>query len=134
VIDGDTLYIAGIKVRLDGIDAFEAQQICGRGGQGWSCGQSAAHRLVDLIGGQQVTCTANGQDRYFRALGFCTAGGKELNREMVRSGLALASGAFQLEEWQARAGGRGAWSGHFEHPREWRRRHAIGGRSSLSRG
>ena len=134
VIDGDTLYIAGVKVRLDGIDAFEAQQTCTRGGQRWSCGSSATHHLVGLIAGQQVACTANGRDRYSRTLAFCSAGGKELNREIVRSGLALASGAFQLEEWQARAGGRGVWSGDFEHPREWRRRHAIGGRSSLSRG
>jgi endonuclease YncB( thermonuclease family) len=123
VIDGDTLYVAGIKVRLDGIDAVEAKQTCTRGGQRWSCGQSATRQLVGLIAGQQVTCTANGHDRYSRALAFCSAGARELNREMVRSGLALASGAFQSEEWEARLGGRGVWSGDFEHPREWRRRH-----------
>ena len=133
-IDGDTLYIAGIKIRLDGIDAVEAQQTCTRGGQRWSCGQSATHQLVGLIAGQQVACTANGRDRYSRTLAFCSAGAKELNREMVRSGFALAAGAFHLEEWEARVRGRGVWSGNFEHPREWRLRHGIGLPSSLSRG
>ena len=134
VIDGDTLVIGGTKVRLDGIDAPESQQTCTRGKQPWPCGVAATSRLVELIGGQQVVCEGVGQDRYHRRLAFCSAGTRELNREMVRSGLAVASGRFGAEELDARRGARGVWSGAFEHPSAWRRRHERAAAPELRRG
>src|SRR4051794_33909582 len=44
--DGDTLTVDGIKYRLDGIDAPEADQIClDASGAVWSCGIEAREQL-----------------------------------------------------------------------------------------
>lgn len=41
VIDGDTLDIAGERLRFDGIDAPESRQTCIASGATWPCGQRA---------------------------------------------------------------------------------------------
>jgi len=67
VTDGDTLEIGPVKIRLYGIDAPEASQVCARAGwQDWSCGQEATHRLAGLADGKQVRCVARDHDRYNR--------------------------------------------------------------------
>ncbi|MCW5748287.1 MAG: hypothetical protein KIT36_19015 [Alphaproteobacteria bacterium] len=38
VIDGDTIEIRGLRVRLWGIDAPESKQVCRRDGKPWLCG------------------------------------------------------------------------------------------------
>ena len=46
VIDGDTIEIHGIRIRLHGIDAPESGQLCQRpGGEQWRCGQRAAFEI-----------------------------------------------------------------------------------------
>ncbi len=41
VIDGDSIRVAGIEIRLYGIDAPEFRQICMRAGHPWACGRGA---------------------------------------------------------------------------------------------
>ena len=41
VIDGDTLEVAGQRIRLHGIDAPESRQLCRRDGELWLCGKDA---------------------------------------------------------------------------------------------
>ena len=55
IIDGDTIDIAGERIRLHGIDAPEAAQTCVADGVTWPCGQSATAALVEFIGGAAVT-------------------------------------------------------------------------------
>ena len=52
VIDGDSLDVAEVRVRLYGIDAPEAGQLCRRGGQSWACGAEAGKALVSAIAGR----------------------------------------------------------------------------------
>jgi endonuclease YncB( thermonuclease family) len=97
VLDGDTLRIAGVSYRLHGIDAPEKSQICQRDGHDWLCGQEAAAFLRRLIRGRAVTCQEKDRDRYGRVVAVCFAGGRDLNRAMVRAGLAWAYTAYSRD-------------------------------------
>lgn len=128
LVDGDSLFVGGKEVRLKGIDAPEGRQSCTRDGKSWPCGEEARKQLQRLIAGHTVSCRSVEKDQHDRLLGYCFADGKELNREMVRAGYALAYGSFEAEERDAKSQRRGLWSGEFEKPRDWRRSHGIGGR------
>lgn len=124
VHDGDTLTVAGERVRLLGIDAPELKQVCRRANEDYPCGQASRQALTDMIGGREVSCEATKRDRYRRLLGRCRAGGVDLNAELIRSGWAVAYGAeYRDLEADARAKGEGLWAGSFETPRDWRTRH-----------
>lgn len=119
VIDGDTLDIGGQRVRLEGIDAPEAQQTCGGGWFGtWKCGNSATAALRWMTGGRRVDCVAAGRDKYGRVLGWCTADGRDVNAEMVRTGYAWAfvkySTRYRALEAEARHAKVGIWKGEAE--------------------
>ena len=126
LVDGDSFHLGSDEVRLVGIDAPEGRQACTRGGGSWPCGEESRRTLARLIGGRPVTCRAAERDQHGRLLGICSAEGRELNREMVASGMALAYGNYEREEAAARAAKRGLWSGQFERPRDWRRQHGRG--------
>lgn len=126
LVDGDSLFVGEREVRLFGIDAPEGRQTCTRRGESWPCGEEARRQLARLVDGQTVSCRPVEVDQHGRLLGLCTAGATELNRGMVRSGLALAYGRFESEEREAKAARRGLWSGEFERPRDWRRNHGMG--------
>lgn len=121
VIDGDTLDVAGLRVRLEGIDAPEISQKCRTPGHGravWLAGREAAGTLARWVRGEEVVCERIGLDRYGRMLGRCHAGGRELNAEMIRHGLAWAfrkySKSYVLEERTARTAQRGIWAASCE--------------------
>ncbi len=124
VVDGDTLAMAGRRIRLTGLDAPELAQTCERGGARWRCGEEARDALRRLVLGAPVTCSVSGRDRYGRDLATCAVAGLDLGAALVRRGMAVASGAYRSEEREARAAGAGVWSGSFEQPADWRRRQA----------
>lgn len=119
--DGDSLTLDGVRIRLLGIDAPEYGQSCALVGERHPCGREAREHLLHLIAGRPVTCTGSRHDRYGRRLGRCRAGDTDLNAEMVRSGWALAYDGHEREEAEARAHGRGLWSGEFVRPEDFRR-------------
>ena len=121
VSDGDSLTLDGVRVRLFGIDAPEYRQTCALVGERHPCGLEAREHLVHLVAGRPVSCAWARTDRYGRRLGRCRAGDTDLNAEMVRSGWAFAYGDYEREEADARAHGRGLWSGEFTRPDEFRR-------------
>ncbi|MFT3730965.1 MAG: thermonuclease family protein [Hyphomicrobium sp.] len=123
-IDGDSLWVGDDEVRLKGIDAPEWKQDCRRDGLSWRCGMAARETLVGLIGSNDVTCAISERDVYGRMLGRCTAGDRNLNAEMVASGMAVAYGSYWNEQGKARAARKGLWSGEFEEPRAWRAQRA----------
>lgn len=117
VIDGDTAVLAdGTSVRYIGIDTPEAHPP--------QCGAAAATRANrERILGRDVVLEldpAETRDRYGRLLAYLEVDGSLLNVELVRSGLACAFpyGRTRLHraeiaaaERDARAAGRGVWSG-----------------------
>ncbi len=119
VVDGDTLDIDGRRVRLEGIDAPESAQTCGRRLFGtWDCGKASTKELKRLIAGHELSCENRGTDRYGRMLGVCFIGGEDINALMVREGLAWAfvrySRSYVAEEAAARAHHLGVWQGQAE--------------------
>jgi endonuclease YncB( thermonuclease family) len=128
VIDGDTIDVSGIRLRLQGIDAPEFEQNCTDAhGRLWRCGWIAARELKAHLAGRELTCAPTGFDRYRRALAVCRlSGGDDVNAWMVRQGWAVAyghDGNYRSEQDAAQAGKRGIWAGSFAPPAEWRRRH-----------
>lgn len=124
VTDGDSLTVAGVSIRLHGIDAPEGRQTCRRDGADWACGQEAATRLSALIGGRTVRCEARDTDQYGRTVATCFAGTLDLAGAMAEAGWALAlpqfSDAYVGDEARARARQWGIWSSEFETPAQWR--------------
>lgn len=124
VVDGDTLSLAGERLRLRGLDAPELKQSCGNSERPWPCGQAARTRLAELVGAD-TTCRGAERDRYRRLLVSCRTGEQDPAALMVREGLAVSYGGYGLEEAQARLAGRGLWAGDFKRPADWRREHAA---------
>lgn len=116
IIDGDTVDIAGVRVRLEGIDAPEVGQTCQNArGETWDCGNAATRMLVSLLSRANASCKAEALDAYGRVLAVCFAGGIDVNAEMVRLGYAWAfvkySSRYVGEESQARVAKAGIWQG-----------------------
>jgi endonuclease YncB( thermonuclease family) len=132
VIDGDTLYADGKKIRLIDIDAPESDQTCLNAQEReWLCGQAAKKRLIELVSHGGVACTPHGHDRYGRTLAICSAGKiSDLGEALVSEGYAVnygrAFGNYITAEIQARFARRGLWQGQFERPQDWRRSHPRG--------
>jgi endonuclease YncB( thermonuclease family) len=130
VIDGDSLEVAGVRIRLFGIDAPERDQDCqDAGGKSYSCGRAASRALAAAIGGRSVTCTPVEVDQYNRDVAVCMAGDLDLGDAMVRGGHALdyprhSRGRYAGAEREARDARRGVWAGKFERPATWRQQNA----------
>jgi endonuclease YncB( thermonuclease family) len=127
VVDGDTLTHDGTKIRLNAIDAPETDQVClDAAGQVWACGLTARDRLAAKIGHLPVTCSSTGADRYGRTLASCRSGDIDLQKWMVREGLALSFVAYahvyDADEAAARHARAGLWAGAFIAPWDWRHR------------
>lgn len=106
VVDGDTLVIDGVTVRIWGIDAPPA---------GTPYGDLATMLLAGLLADVPVTCDDRGSDRYGRQIGRCRLPrGTDFAAELVYLGYArdwprYSGGAYATEEAAARAAGRGMW-------------------------
>ena len=132
VIDGDSIKINGINIRLFGIDAFELKQSC----ENWSkhCGKESKRMLEEIIDRKRITCSYREKDRYGRILGICYFGVYyhddpllEINGTMVYMGRAIAYTRYSkryLElENLAKKDKAGIWRyGFKETPEQWRRK------------
>lgn len=116
VVDGDTLVVSETRIRLEGIDAPEAGQTCGRLLAGWwACGTESTAALATLIDNKPVRCLQHGHDKYGRMLATCFLGAQDVNAWMVQHGHAWAfvrySTSYVREEAEARSARRGIWQG-----------------------
>jgi endonuclease YncB( thermonuclease family) len=135
VVDGDTLVVkkgaTQLTIRLVGIDAPETSKKKHEPGQPYS--QQSTKHLAKLALNRPADVKSYGADRYGRILGEVFVGGKNVNLEMVRAGLAEVYrgtpaqgqdiGPYWEAEQEARREGRGMWvqGAKYLSPREWRR-------------
>jgi endonuclease YncB( thermonuclease family) len=135
VIDADTLEVGGTRVRLHGVDAPEAAQLCQDAlGRDWPCGAWATAYARALWDGGQAFCVLV---KWIGTGVRCRAAPSRvatLGAALVASGAALAfvahSSEYLPEERVADAAGRGLWRGSFEPPWEWRRGASADGAGS----
>jgi len=128
VVDGDSLEIDGVKIRLVGIDAPEYLQICyDADAMAYECGQEALKFMQKMIDeakarGDKIRCEQVGVDRYKRELSVCYAGKQNLNEEMVCAGWAVVyrHDLYVDAGESARKSKRGLWQGKFMRPELWR--------------
>jgi endonuclease YncB( thermonuclease family) len=80
VLDGDTVDVAGVRVRLKGVDAAE---------RGDPIGENARALMIGIVGDSDLTCQLTGEKTHRREVGYCfTADG--VDREIIAQGVALA--------------------------------------------
>ncbi|MCB1419413.1 MAG: thermonuclease family protein [Notoacmeibacter sp.] len=86
VVDGDTVWLRGEKIRLEGIDAPEL------GNPGCRHEAALAHearqRLAVILNGHSWVLTRHGKDRYGRTLGRFNIGRQTAGSMLVAAGLA----------------------------------------------
>ncbi len=125
VTDGDSLVIAGERIRLHGIDAPEVQQTCTeQSGRPWDCGQWATQQLRDVTKGARLSCTRLDTDRFGRTIATCFANGRDIAETMVARGAAVAFTTYDTvylpAERAAQRARVGLWAGRFDRPDDWR--------------
>ena len=128
VIDGDTIEVRGERIRLNGIDAPEASQIClDESSRKYRCGSESANALSQFLEtAMPVTCVFIERDRYGRFVGECRlANGKSVQEWLVSSGFALdwpkySDGKYAHFQEYAKKQSRGIWRGEFVAPWDWR--------------
>jgi endonuclease YncB( thermonuclease family) len=129
VKDGNTIQLADVTYRLDGVDAPELDQTCiDDHADPWTCGVDARDQLAKLVSAHVVHCEDRGPDPTYkkRHLGVCTVEGEStsLNQSMVRSGFAMNIGAdksgFADDEAKAKADRKGVWKGCLVAPQDFR--------------
>ena len=126
VVDGDTLRMVGVRIRLLGLDAPELAQTCTDGnGADWPCGARAKAFVETLVRGADLDCRPRGRDRYGRTLARCSTdkpGHPDLGHADRRRRLGHQPMPDYLgEEASARIAGQGIWAGTFVAPADWRR-------------
>ncbi len=125
VIDGDTIDVAGVRIRIHGIDAPELDQTFWWQGRQQACGAMALAALEALTAGVKIRCEVVERDRHGRLVAKCfSPNGVDIGRRMVAAGWALAYRRYSKDyidaERKARNAKRGIWRGTFEKPWKWR--------------
>ena len=101
VVDGDTIHFAGLKIRLEDIDAPETYQH--KCESELTLGKRATNRLLELINAgpfELVNRGSRDEDRYGRKLRTIERGGRSLGEILIAEGL--------VRRWD---GARRSWCG-----------------------
>jgi endonuclease YncB( thermonuclease family) len=115
VKDGDTICVGNMEVRLEGVDAPEADHNRPRGHARWTCGKAATQALRGLAAGRSVTCQPKYCDAYGRTVALCRINGADLSETMVSAGWAVdwpyySRGGYAAAQETARRVGKGLWA------------------------
>ena len=79
VIDGDTLEINGVIIRLNGVAAPERNELGGA---------EATTAMKKMTSGKTVRCSLTGKKTYKREVGTCWVGTQDLGAALIASGKA----------------------------------------------
>nr|WP_312130744.1 thermonuclease family protein [Stenotrophomonas pavanii] len=124
VIDGDSLQLNGQRIKLYAIDAPESHQTCLHRTGEWDCGNRAGLWLQQLIAGNEVFCTSQGNDNAGNVVATCRVGETDLGGAMVKNGWALAhrsvSKTYVIAETDAKRKRLGLWDSQFAMPWDFR--------------
>lgn len=117
VLDGDTLQISSVLIRLHGIDAPEYDQTCNEpDGREWRCGEASALRLEALIEGRSIRCVARDRDRFGRIVATCYVERQDLGAKLVDEGLAWAFTEYTDKYSGVEANAKTSQIGLWRHP------------------
>lgn len=86
VVDGDTLWWQGEKIRIADIDAPELH---GRCQAERALAIAARDRLAQLVNARSVTIARTGKDRFGRTLARLSVDGRSIGEQLKREGLAV---------------------------------------------
>jgi endonuclease YncB( thermonuclease family) len=101
VRDGDTIEVAHLPVRLNGLATPEGDE---------PGGSAATRAMREMVSGRIVRCELDGERTHDRCVAVCYLEGRDLAAEMVRAGLArdcprFSGGRYRAAETQAAAAG-----------------------------
>ena len=135
VLDGDTIEVEAVRIRLYGIDAPEGAQRCNGLKQDWQCGRAATRALERMTRGKTLSCAGRGVDDYGRLLAVCHVDGIDVGASLVRQGFAWAfvkySKIYVDDERQAREARRGVFEVENIAPWEFRAARWEGARQTV---
>lgn len=85
IVDGDTIWVRGEKIRLEGFNAPEMNGSCDRERR---MAIQARDELRRALNGREFMIERNGQDRYGRTLATIRVGGRDVGDGLISKGLA----------------------------------------------
>lgn len=108
VVDGDTIELAGRRIRLHGVDAPERGKV----------GYAESGAALAAFSADGLCCLVRGTDRYRRLVATCQSPAGDVAALLAARGLAYAavSRRYRPEEDLARRDHRGLWSCRFDAP------------------
>ena len=129
VVDGDSLELAGHRVRLFGIDAPESMQDCRDArGRTYACGREARDGAGRRLSADRA-CHARRSAKATTATSRCAPRTAAISarrwcvRDTRWSLRQHSRGRYGDAEREARNARRGLWAGDFERPSQWRQAH-----------
>ncbi len=135
VLDGDTIELAGVRIRIYGIDAPEGAQRCKGPKQEWLCGRAATRALERMTSGKTLSCAGRGVDDYGRLLAVCNVDRVDVGASLVRQGFAWAfvkySKIYLDDERQAREARLGVFEVENVNPWDFRAARWEGARQTV---
>lgn len=88
VVDGDTIWLQGVNLRLESYDTPEPyNDICG-GRAEVALAKQASARLMQLLNGSAFTVETKGEDGYGRTLATIRIDGRDVGEILISEGLA----------------------------------------------
>lgn len=92
VVDGDTIDLAGFRVRLNGVAAPERSE---------PGGAEATAELRRIVAGQVVRCSVTGEQTHGREVGTCWIGARDIGAAVIAAGRARDCRRFSAGRYAA---------------------------------